>query len=1207
MLITRYTKQLFLTIIFICITNFAQNFSLIEKNFKAVGRGKITWNNESVIIKDCFITHKADSPNNFEITFSAKSPVSEEQVQIWSGFGFADRNNRYSLGLRGGNNNDIYLCRYQSKAKNKMIAIESLDFNPQPGEEYKLKVAFWEGNIRVYLNNEIRPRLITYDQDYLKGGSAILGGGWIKTEYSNFEIRELTATDIERYSKDTVNIITKLTKAEKENIRIKQRSNYQSYKVSELADSRNEFSLNGKWLFMPDNNIADNSLPYSLDVDDNRWHIMPVPNFWNTVRNWLHLQDSGFPHKGSGLSDNYREKEEERCESYTFDSKNTSAAWYRHWLNITKIVKGNKYTIHFDAVAKLADLYVNGKYVGGHVGMFGKFDFDITDYLKQGDNLIALSVKVRKTEKTQDADKNVARAVSVDITNDMLNSLPNGMFGGDEGGIWQDVKLIVTDQTYIKDVFANVEAEGGSIEIEVKNNSKVNDNINVKIEITDKITNEILFSSQAEKPVNSNELRIFNIKTGEINPKLWSPENPNLYTLNTYLYRENKLIDNTATTIGFRTFKIVGNKFYLNGNPYWLRGANHPPCGIAPNDVELANNFYKLMHEGNQMITRSHGSPFTKAWMDASDKQGVGVSYEGSWPWLMISNIPSEELLDVWREETISLVKKYRNHPSLLIWTINNEMYFPMFYHNDPHNVKMKKWEILSDVIKEIRKLSPNTAISGDSGYSRLPIDYETNLKPNNIDDGDIDDRHVYFNWYNRDFYQVYDGEWAKRIYWSPGANTDRPFFSQETSTGYTNNDNGHYNRKYLFNNYVPQAWVGDWAYEDKDPKFTLERHAFMSKELYEVIRRTSPETAGVLLFANVTWFRNVFDSQKISPYPIYDKFNLAANPVLVTAELFGRNFYTGTTINPKICIVNNAIDGSDIPAVNLEWKVTHKKKVLTKGIIKTDRVPHYDRLWLKSKINLPNFLPENKSYCKLELILKTGSDVVSHNEYDIIIANNNWLSLNEINSKNIHVFDITGNTYTVLDKLGIKYNKLNDLTEMRYSNSDLFIIANLDAKEEVPYSWEDVSKVCGNGTNVLLIHPGKHLQWLYYNKIASIYERKGRVVNMHIPEHKAYEGIAPMELSWWQQKGREKPRACRRSFRLKNSEGITSLATYLRPHTGLGSDRESYLEEMSGIPLMEIKEKKGRMIASEMELNMADRDPVAGKMLINIISYLLN
>jgi hypothetical protein len=530
-----------------------------------------------------------------------------------------------------------------------------------------------------------------------------------------------------------------------------------------------------------------------------------------------------------------------------------------------------------------------------------------------------------------------------------------------------------------------------------------------------------------------------------------------------------------------------------------------------------------------------------------------------------------------------------------------------MFYHNDPPEVRLKKWGILSDVIKEIRRLSPNTAISGDSGYSRLLADYKNNLEPNNIDDGDIDDRHVYFNWYNRDFFQIFDGEWAKRIYWSPGANKDRPFFSQEASTGYTNNDDGHYNRKYLFNNYVPQAWVGDWAYEDKDPKFTLARHAFMSKELYEVIRRTSPETAGVLLFSNVTWYKNVYDFKRIVPYPIYNSFKLAASPILVSAELFGRSFYSGITINPRICIVNNSIDGKNIPAAILEWKITNDGQILKTGNIQTGSIDHYERLWLESEIKLPEILPSQKSNCELVLTLKDGNNILSENSYDILITYNKWTSGKNIaNNKKISIFDLTGETCKVLDFLGVKYNKISDLTEMRFIKSDLLIIANLDKDEEIPYSWEDVKNVCGNGLNVLLVHPGKHMQWLYYNKIASIYERKGRVVNMHISEHPAFDGIEPMELSWWQQIDREKPRVCRRSFRLNNSEGISTLATYLRPHTDLGSDREYYLEEMSGIPLLEIKEKKGLLIASEMEVNMGDKDPIAGKLLVNIIEYLL-
>ena len=87
----------------------------------------------------------------------------------------------------------------------------------------------------------------------------------------------------------------------------------------------------------------------------------------------------------------------------------------------------------------------------------------------------------------------------------------------------------------------------------------------------------------------------------------------------------------------------------------------------------------------------------------------------------------------------------------------------------------------------------------------------------------------------------------------------------------------------------------------------------------YYVIRRTSPETAGVLLFANVCWYQNAFDAERISPYPVYETFKKAASPVLISAELFGRNFYAGTTISPRICVVNNATDGKALPASTME------------------------------------------------------------------------------------------------------------------------------------------------------------------------------------------------------------------------------------------------------------------------------------------------
>ncbi len=73
-------------------------------------------------------------------------PKNAEEVQIWSGFGFHDRDNRYALGLRGGNNNDLYLCRYESMGKDKMLALERVRFQRHPGREYSFKIVFMRGD-----------------------------------------------------------------------------------------------------------------------------------------------------------------------------------------------------------------------------------------------------------------------------------------------------------------------------------------------------------------------------------------------------------------------------------------------------------------------------------------------------------------------------------------------------------------------------------------------------------------------------------------------------------------------------------------------------------------------------------------------------------------------------------------------------------------------------------------------------------------------------------------------------------------------------------------------------------------------------------------------------------------------------------------------------------------------------------------------------
>ena len=100
------------------------------------------------------------------------------------------------------------------------------------------------------------------------------------------------------------------------------------------------------------------------------------------------------------------------------------------------------------------------------------------------------------------------------------------------------------------------------------------------------------------------------------------------------------------------------------------------PAHVRPNDGALAGKYMELALEHNVMATRTHGAPWTDVWMDAADEAGLMISLEGTWPWLMIDHIPSEQSLGIWKGEQRQLFRRHRNRPSLFLITLNNEMNF---------------------------------------------------------------------------------------------------------------------------------------------------------------------------------------------------------------------------------------------------------------------------------------------------------------------------------------------------------------------------------------------------------------------------------------------------------------------------------------------------------------------------------------------------
>lgn len=538
---------------------------------------------------------------NYEMAFRARAPKNAEQVQIWAGFRTHNRFDRYVVGIKGGLQDDLYLMRTGYMGMDEFMAVRPLGFHPVPGEWYSLRVQVVEGRIRVFVNGNDKPHIDVEDKNaaLVPTGEVSLGGGWIDTEFDDLTVKPLAADALKGVKRDELNF--RLTAAQKEAKRKKERAAYTAKRLDRLntAGCRTELSLDGDWLFMPEYDMKDKARAISTDADDSGWHVMQVPNFWTPIRIWLHGETMpaavGQEHKG--VSDTYYQRETDRCENYTFDYRRTGAAWYRQWIELPEDVRGKKMVLNFDAVSKVAEVYVNGQMAATHIGMFGEFEVDATSLMKPGKNLVAVKVirNINGAEaQNSEAMENYYGSVRRDVNDNkddqqankaVLTDVPNGFYGDNPAGIWQPVKLVVSDPLKIEDVFIKPALDGAAFDITVKNASAKKRTFNIYADIVDHKTGETLWSGMlnAKKQLKNGEETLLTASVSGLQPKLWEPASPNLYDFRFRLTEGKKLADEKLITSGFRTFEArTDGFFYLNGRRFWLRGATTSPLPSAP-------------------------------------------------------------------------------------------------------------------------------------------------------------------------------------------------------------------------------------------------------------------------------------------------------------------------------------------------------------------------------------------------------------------------------------------------------------------------------------------------------------------------------------------------------------------------------------------------------------------------------------------------
>jgi beta-galactosidase len=522
-------------------------------------------------------------------------------------------------------------------------------------------------------------------------------------------------------------------------------------------------------------------------------------------------------------------------------------------------------------------------------------------------------------------------------------------------------------------------------------------------------------------------------------------------------------------------------------------------------------------------------------------------------------------------------------------------MKFEVLERRDPVLLR-NKWEVLSDMVGAMRKMDPTRPIVCDSSYCRKEsgAEYSTLVVPSGFDDGDIDDGHRYYGWYNPSFFHLYHGEFGKEL-----ATPGRPLISQEMSTGYPRNDDGHPVRYCLFMHQTPQALVGSEAYENRDPAIFLKRQAFMTKELAETIRRTNrAECSGVLHFAYVSWFKNVWNTKTIEPFPTYHALSDALQPVLISAELYGRHFYAGSKTPVKVCIANDSETGKELPAGRLIWQVQSGAKILATGAIATSAVEYYSNQWSEFILSMPAELPSPRVDATLTLRLEVIGAIQSKSSYDVTIGTRQWANLGLRHP--IAIF--AGENHARVGTLPLTGREIASFQDAK--PEEVVIVPNAGdvlGNENVD---GELRQFVSSGGRVLLINAGAKLPALFPDQVKSYRTCPGEIVSMCIPESPAFDGLDPLDLAWFELGEERIPKACQGVYQIDSQRSDMSMLaesidihSYLRTPADLGKYR--------GTPLVRLNDGKGKVIASEMMLFEAPQDPIAGRLLGNLINAL--
>lgn len=442
-----------------------------------------------------------------------------------------------------------------------------------------------------------------------------------------------------------------------------------------LADDtpRRTIDLAQGWRFQQGDLPAE---PLAPAFDDAGWQSISLPHSWNRLGEY---------------------RTERSADTNNFQG----AGWYRLRFPTPQKLKGNRAILQFDGVGAIADVWLNGHYIGQHKGAYSRFRFDVTPFLSaKGGNVLVVKADNSKPKPGS------STADVLPIAGDFFLY----------GGIYRGVSLIVAPSTQIDLLdhagpgvyasVASVDDQSATIDLvtKLRNEDGKSRDLTVVASIRDAGGGKVAEVSAPARLAGGDDASVRQSLTVS-NPRLWQGRaDPYLYKVAVELRAGGKVVDRVEQPLGIRTFHMDSDKgFFLNGKSLPLHGVSRHQDrlgkGSALSDADHVEDMDLIAEVGANTIRFAHYQHAPK-WFELADERGMVVWAEV--PYVSAASFdggdPSPAIVANARQQLIELIRQNYNHPSVVTWGVGNEI--------DSYSIFTRKAVKAKDLLKNLNDLA---------------------------------------------------------------------------------------------------------------------------------------------------------------------------------------------------------------------------------------------------------------------------------------------------------------------------------------------------------------------------------------------------------------------------------------------------------------------------------------------------------------------